>query len=149
MSVFWLELHFLQRQLWPSIGHSNHAKNTKKHVRLLQNVSEDDYVINFVIVGVVVQQGINWSNWISLWVPLSQKSGWAILFSVAEEAFTNLVSSDLVVFKTFFGRMGSLWMLYGKKHRWSHENYVKCFKFDAAFTTLHVIWHSLRNGDNE
>ena len=69
--------------------------------------------------------------------------------SLEDTTFNRRVSSDRIVVKIYFGRMGQLWTVVSNKYRWSEGTYDFIFRTCLALTNMHVRKNPLRASDHQ
>lgn len=65
----------------------------------------------------------------------------------AEIDFNNNRATDHFLVEKFFGIMGTLWAMMGRKYRWSELKYDVIMRMCLALTNLHICKHPLRDED--
>lgn len=70
-------------------------------------------------------------------------------FFVTDEACKDLVASDLVIVKNYFGKLRSIWFFLSLKSCWNPNAYDMFFVLAMGFNNLHFLRHPLRASDGE
>ena len=71
------------------------------------------------------------------------------MLSREDEVFNKKLSSDRILVENYFGRLGQLWGLLGKKYVWSEKLFDTVFSLGVAFTNFHISMHKLRDVDGD
>lgn len=58
-------------------------------------------------------------------------------------------TSDRVLIEDYFGKLGTLWAMVGKKYLWAQSSYYRIMWMCLALTDLHISKTPLRDGDGD